>query len=101
MVLAGLWSNLFLIATAVAALWSLWWIVRGALTNVSEREEEDAARARVAEGGGWDPDGPAPRPFSDAELRELSEALEPQSLEEAGVSARPRERKRSRSNKRP
>ncbi len=91
-----------MIATAVAAVASLWWIVRGSLTNGSEREQEDAARERVAQGGSWEPGGAAPKPFTDAELHELSQALAPQSLEEAGVEARPREdRKRGRSIKRP
>lgn len=92
-----------MVATAVVAVGSLWWMVRGSLTNVGEREREDAARARIAEGGSWEPGGAAPKPFTDGELRELAQALQPQTLEEAGVEARPaeRRRRRGRSNKRP
>lgn len=102
MVLASLIGNAFIALSVVLAIWSLWWIVRGSLTNVDERTAEDEARQRIAEGGAWD-DGPAPEPFTDEELSELSRALEPTSLEEAGVEARPRppEPKRRWPNRRP
>ncbi len=102
MVLASLIGNAFIALSVVLAIWSLWWIVRGSLTNVDERTAEDEARQRVADGGSWD-DGPAPEPFSDAELAELSEALRPSTLEEAGVEARPAppEPKRRWPNRRP
>lgn len=101
-VLASLIGNAFIALSVVLAIWSLWWIVRGSLTNVDERTAEDEARQRVAEGGAWG-DGPAPEPFTDAELTELSQALAPSTLEEAGVEARPRppEPKRRWLNKRP
>ncbi len=95
-------ANAFIALSVVLAIWSLWWIVRGSLTNVDERTAEAEARKRVGEGGSWD-DGPAPEPFTDAELAALSEALRPSTLEEAGVEARPAppEPKRRWGNRRP
>ncbi|MEH3052890.1 MAG: hypothetical protein PGN13_02640 [Patulibacter minatonensis] len=104
MVNGSIYGNAFIAVSVALAIWSLWWIVRGSLTNGDERNAEDEARRRVAEGGQWDDGRPSPRPFSDEELAELSDALAPSSLEEAGVEARPRARERRRapwSNRRP
>ncbi len=49
-VVASLIGNAFILVAVSLAIWSLWWIVRGSLTNVSERNAEDEARQRVAEG---------------------------------------------------
>jgi hypothetical protein len=102
-VVANVIGNAFIALSVVVALWSLWWIIRGSLTNVAERTAEDDARQRIAEGGAWD-DGVVPEPFSDAELARLSDALAPSDLDAAGVEARPRpagSRRRRSSNKRP
>jgi hypothetical protein len=102
-VVASIIANAFIALSVVLAIWSLWWIIRGSLTNVDERTAEDEARQRVAEGGTWG-DGPQPEPFTDAELARLSDALAPSSLEEAGVEARPRPKEPRRfpwSNSRP
>lgn len=89
-IVASILGNAFLALCVVLAGWSLWWILRGALTNVDERTAEVEARKRVAEGGGWD-EGPAPVPFTDEEMQRLSDALTPAaSPEEAGIEARPR-----------
>lgn len=91
MVLAGVLSTGFTIIAALLAVWSLWWIVSAARTNPGEREAEVEARDRVARGEGWDPDDglPTPQAFTDAELLALSDALAPQTPEEAGVDVRP------------
>lgn len=91
MVIASIWGTVLVAIGAALALWSLWWIIQAARTNPSEREAEDEARAAVARGEGWADEGGAARvPFSDAEIADLSTALAPESLEEAGVEARPR-----------
>lgn len=82
------WTTIFTVVGAVLAVWSMSWIVRAQREGSNDRKLETVARARVASGEGWD--GPAPpRAFSDEELAALSRALEPMSLEEAGVIARP------------
>ncbi|MBO9533908.1 MAG: hypothetical protein J7513_13135 [Solirubrobacteraceae bacterium] len=103
MILASLIGNAFTLLAALLAIWSLWWIVRGSLTNTEERNAEDEARLRVAEGKGWG-DGPQPVPFSDEELARLSDALAPSDPAEAGIEVRPREPESRRwpwSNRRP
>jgi hypothetical protein len=102
-VVANLIGNAFTLLAALLAVWSLWWIVRGSLTNTGERNAEDEARQRVAEGGTWG-EGPQPVPFTDEELHRLSDALAPSDPAEAGVETRPRPpepRRRPWSNKRP
>ena len=89
-VLANLWGTGFTVLGALLALWSLWWIVSAARTNIGEREAEVEARERVAQGGTWaDQNGSAPKPFTDAEIARLSEALAPSDPAEAGIDARP------------
>lgn len=87
MVVAGIWSNAWLVVTGILALWSLTWLIRGSLTNVGEREAEVEARRRVAEGGAWEEGQAPPRVLTDAEITALSEALKPSTLDEAGVEA--------------
>jgi hypothetical protein len=102
-VVGSLIGNGFILLSVVLAIWSLWWIVRGSLTNIEERSAEDEARQRVAEGGTWG-DGPQPKPFSDAELTRLSDALAPSDPAEVGVDVRPRPpepKRRLWSNRRP
>jgi hypothetical protein len=102
-VVASLIGNGFILLSVILAIWSLWWIVRGSLTNIDERSAEDEARQRVAEGGTWG-DGPQPKPFTDAELARLSDALAPSDLDEAGIDARPappEPKRRPWSNRRP
>ncbi len=90
MVVASIWGTGFTILGATLALWSLWWIISAARTNIGEREAEVEAREAVGRGESWaDQNGSAPRPFSDAEIRELSEALEPSDPAEAGVDVSP------------
>lgn len=89
MVIGSIYGNVFILVSVVVAIWSLWWIVRGSLTNVDERTAEVEARQRVAEGGHWD-EGPRPEPFTDEELARLSEALAPSDPAEVGVDVSPR-----------
>ncbi|MDO9356175.1 MAG: hypothetical protein Q7T55_20925, partial [Solirubrobacteraceae bacterium] len=75
MVIAGIYGTAFVVVASLLALWSLWWIIKAAKSNPSEREAEDEARARVARGEGWGDEGvTAPAPFSDAEIAILSDA---------------------------
>lgn len=100
-IIAGIYGTGFVAIASVLALWSLWWIIKAAKTNPSEREAEDEARARVARGEGWDEHGTAPVPFSDGEIADLSAALAPEDPAEAGVDVRPRpETPKGRFNKR-
>lgn len=103
-VVGNIIGNAFILVAVAGAIWSLWWIVRGSLTNVDERSAEVEARQRVAEGGHWD-EGPRPEPFTDEELARLSEALEPSDPAEVGVDVRPAppepRRRLFRSNRRP
>lgn len=90
MVVASIYGTAFIAVSIVLALWSLWWIISGARTNIDEREAEVEAREAVARGEGWaDQNGSALRPFTDAEIAELSAALEPQDPAEAGIDVRP------------
>lgn len=85
----GTYTAIITAIGAVLAIWSITWIIRAQATDPKERREEADARARVARGEGWN--GPTPPPsFSDSELSALARALEPLTLEEAGVEARPR-----------
>lgn len=88
-VIGSVIANAFIALSVILAFWSLWWIVKGSLTNVDERSAEQEARERVAQGGTWD-DGPQPEPFTDGELAELSAALAPSDPEQAGIETRPR-----------
>ncbi|MBJ7471145.1 MAG: hypothetical protein JHD16_07575 [Solirubrobacteraceae bacterium] len=90
MIIASIYGTAFVIVGALLALWSLWWIISAARTNIGEREAEVAAREAVGRGEAWaDQNGSAPKPFSDAEIAELSESLAPQSPEDAGIDVRP------------
>lgn len=86
----GTWTTIVTAIGAVLAVWSISWIVRAQRTGSDERREEQRARARVAEGQGWDGPKP-PYAFSDAELAELALSQQPLTLEEAGVYGVPRE----------
>lgn len=98
MVIASIWGYGFTVLGALLAVWSLWWIVSAARTNIGEREAEVEAREAVAKGGAWaDQNGNAPKPFTDAELAQLAESLEAVDPAEAGIDVRPAEpRKRRR-----
>lgn len=85
----GTWTTIVTAIGAVLAVWSISWIVRAQRTGSDERSEEERARARVAQGQGWDGPRP-PHAFSDAELAALARAQAPLTLEEAGVYAVPR-----------
>lgn len=97
-VVASIWGYGFTVLGALLALWSLWWIISAARTNIGEREAEVEAREVVAKGGSWaDQNGSAPKPFTDAELAALAESLEPSDPADVGVDVRPAEpRKRRR-----
>lgn len=90
-IVASIYGTGFIIIGALLALWSLWWIVKAAMTDPIERTAEDEARAAVGRGEGWpDERGPgrARKAFSDEEIARLSEALEPSDPAEAGVEVR-------------
>ena len=90
MVVASIYGTAFVITGALLALWSLWWIISAARTNIGEREAEVEAREAVARGESWaDQNGSAPKPFTDAEIAELSAALEPSDPAEAGIDVSP------------
>ena len=84
----GTWTAVVTAIGAVLAIWSITWIVNAQRTGSAERRLEDDARARVADGQGWDGPKP-PQSFSDAELAALARAQQPLTLEQAGVVARP------------
>ncbi len=91
MIIAGIYGTSFVVVASILALWSLWWIIKAAKTNPSEREAEDEARERVARGEGWaDENGSARVPFTDAEIAELSASLSPEDPADAGIDARPK-----------
>lgn len=90
MVVASIWGTGFTILGALLALWSLWWIISAARTNIGEREAEVEAREAVGRGESWaDQNGSAPRPFTDAEIQRLSDALAPSDPDEAGIDVSP------------
>jgi hypothetical protein len=91
-IVASIYGTAFIVVGTLLAFWSLWWIIKAAMTNPSEREAEDEARAAVARGEGWaDENGSARQPFTDAEIKTLSDALAAEDPTEAGVDVRPRE----------
>lgn len=85
----GTWTAILTAIGSVLAIWSISWIVRAQHTGADDRRLEDDARARVASGQGWD-GATAPRAFSDAQMEALSLSLQPLTLEQAGVVARPK-----------
>lgn len=90
MVVASIYGIAFTVVGVMLALWSLWWIISAARTNIGEREAEVAAREHVAETGSWaDQNGSAPKPFTDAELAQLAESLEPVDPAEVGIDVSP------------
>jgi hypothetical protein len=90
-VLGSIYGTAFIVLGSLLALWSLWWIVKAAMTNPAERDAEMEARARVARGEGWSEDGsPPPASFSDSEMAELSDALRAENPAEAGIDVTPR-----------
>lgn len=90
MFVAGLFDTAYLVVTGVLALWAISWLIKGSLTNVGERDAEVQARERIAQGGAWAEDELPPRALTDGEIDDLSGALRPSTLEEAGIDARPR-----------
>lgn len=100
MVVASYWGTGFTIVGASLALWSLWWIISAARTNIGEREAEVAAREAVGRGESWaDQNGSAPKPFTDAEIARLAASQQPQTLEDAGVDASPAPKSKRRSRR--
>ena len=103
MVVGGIIGNFLILIAVSLAIWSLWWIVKGSLTNTDERNAEVEARQRFVEDGHW-AEGPRPVPFTDDELARLSDALAPVDPAEAGIEARPAPPQKRRpfgSNRRP
>jgi hypothetical protein len=91
-IVASIYGTGFIVVGTLLAFWSLWWIIKAAWTNPSEREAEDEARAAVARGEGWaDESGSGRKPFSDVEMQALSDALAPEDPGAAGVDVRPRD----------
>ncbi|MDQ8044946.1 MAG: hypothetical protein AAGC46_18465 [Solirubrobacteraceae bacterium] len=103
MILASIYGTGFIVLGALLALWSLWWIVKAAMTDPVERTAEDEARAAVGRGEGWPDERGRPRKaFTDEEIARLSEALEPSDPDEVGVEVREKtdDEKRGRRNRR-
>lgn len=89
MVVASIYGTAFIVVGIALALWSLWWIIAAARTNIDEREAEVAAREAVGRGEAWaDQNGSAPQPFSDEEIAELAASLEPVDPADAGIDVR-------------
>lgn len=90
MVVASIYGTAFVVVGSLLALWSLWWIISAARTNIGEREAEVEAREAVGRGEAWaDQNGSAPKPFTDAEIAQLSDSLAAQDPSDAGIDVRP------------
>lgn len=93
MVIASIYGNVFLTVSGLLAIWSLWWIIKAARSNPSERNAEVEARERVAQGGGWADGDRQPRSLTDDEIAALSAAQAADEPAAASVDAQPRERR--------